>query len=71
MGKSCANWQPAPGNLASYQGKTRAHTRNVIIIAEGRHGFMVVDAIGRKGINVRLTVKKSSLQQPQPDLFLQ
>jgi hypothetical protein len=30
---------------------------------------MIVEAIGRKGANVRLTVKRESLREPQPDLF--
>ncbi|NHC07965.1 hypothetical protein DFR40_0213 [Azonexus fungiphilus] len=62
-------WMPQPGDLALYVGRTRAQTRNVIVVAEARAGRMVVDAIGRKGINVRLTVCRDSLRQPQPDLF--
>lgn len=30
---------------------------------------MVVEAIGRRGSKVRLTVGRDSLRQPQPDLF--
>lgn len=37
--------------------------------AEAFGGRFVVEAIGRKGILVRLTVKRESLVQPQPDLF--
>jgi hypothetical protein len=40
-----------------------------MIIAEAVAGRMVVEAIGRKGINVRLTVCRTSLREPQPDLF--
>jgi len=62
-------WSPQPGNLALYVGRTRAQSRNVIVVAEARSGRMVVEAIGRRGINVRLTVSRDSLRQPQPDLF--
>lgn len=63
-------WNPQPGGLALYVGRTRAQTRNVIVVAEARAGRMVVDAIGRKGVNVRLTVSRDSLREPQPDLFV-
>lgn len=63
-------WNPQPGSLALYVGRTRAQTRNVIVVAEARAGRMVVDAIGRKGVNVRLTVSRDSLREPQPDLFV-
>jgi hypothetical protein len=63
------NWIPAPGTMATYIGRTKAQTRNVIVIAEAVRGCMVVEAIGKKGINVRLTVSRDSLRQPQPDLF--
>ena len=67
--KTMPTWIPAPGLLATYIGRTKAQTRNVMIIAEAVAGRMVVEAIGRKGINVRLTVSRDSLRQPQPDLF--
>ncbi len=67
--KTMPLWTPAPGLLATYVGKTKAQTRNVMIIAEAVAGRMVVEAIGRKGINVRLTVSRTSLREPQPDLF--
>ncbi len=62
-------WSPAPGTLATYVGRTKAQTRNVIVVAEAVAGRMIVEAIGRKGANVRLTVKRESLREPQPDLF--
>lgn len=62
-------WTPSPGSLALYVGRTKVRTRNVIVVAEARAGRMVVDAIGRKGVNVRLTVSRDSLREPQPDLF--
>jgi hypothetical protein len=30
---------------------------------------MVVEAVGKKGLNVRFTVKRENLARPQPDLF--
>ena len=60
---------PAPGLLATYVGRTKARTRNVMIIAEAVAGRMVVEAIGQKGIKVRLTVSRNNLKEPQPDLF--
>ncbi len=62
-------WIPAPGTMATYIGRTKAQTRNVIVIAEAVAGRMVVEAVGKKGVNVRLTVKRESLKEPQPDLF--
>jgi hypothetical protein len=62
-------WSPTPGKMATYVGRTKAQTRNVIVIAEAVAGRMIVEAIGRKGANVRLTVKRESLREPQPDLF--
>lgn len=64
-----SKWSPTPGTLATYVGRTKAETRNVIVIAEARGGCMVVEAIGKGGFGVRLTVKRTSLIQPQPDLF--
>lgn len=64
-----AKWIPTPGKMATYVGRTKAQTRNVIVIAEAVAGRMIVEAIGRKGANVRLTVKRESLREPQPDLF--
>jgi hypothetical protein len=62
-------WTPAPGSIALYVGRTKAKTRTVRVIAEAVAGRMVVEAIGLKGVNVRLTVKRESLAEPQPDLF--
>ncbi len=55
--------------MATYIGRTKAQTRNVIVIAEAVAGRMIVEAIGKSGANVRLTVKRESLRKPQPDLF--
>lgn len=39
------------------------------VIAGAVRGRFAVEPIGRKGVVVRLTVKRDSLIQPQPDLF--
>lgn len=62
-------WTPTPGHLATYTGRTGSSRRNMLVIAEAVDGRFVVEAIGRKGVVVRLTVKRDSLIQPQPDLF--
>ncbi|MCL2523265.1 MAG: hypothetical protein FWF20_03045 [Betaproteobacteria bacterium] len=64
-----SRWQPIPGAIATYRGQTRAGRRMVRVIAEAVGDCMIVEAIGRKGICVRFTVKRHSLSQPQPDLF--
>ena len=62
-------WTPIPGTLATYIGRTKASKRNVMVVAEAVAGRMCVQAIGKKGVIVRFTVKRESLQEPQPDLF--
>lgn len=62
-------WTPTPGAIATYNGRTRASTRNVLVVAEAVAGRMYVEAIGKRGFTVRFTVKRESLVQPQPDLF--
>jgi len=62
-------WIPAPGAIATYLGRTKASTRTVRVLAEAVAGRMVVEAVGKKGVNVRFTVKRESLARPQPDLF--
>lgn len=69
LAETMSIWIPAPGLLATYVGRTKAKTRNVMIIAEAVAGRMVVEAIGQKGIKVRLTVSRNNLKEPQPDLF--
>ena len=63
------SWIPTPDIMATYFGRTMAQTRNVIVIAEAVRGRMVVEAIGKKGLNVHLTVSRDNLREPQPDLF--
>lgn len=41
----------------------------MMVLAEAVGGRFVVEAIGKTGVIVRLTVKRKSLAQPQPDLF--
>jgi hypothetical protein len=63
-------WIPTPGNIAAYIGRAGSSRRNMLIVAEAVGGRFVVEAIGRKGVVVRLTVKRDSLKEPQPDLFV-
>ena len=60
---------PLAGSLMTYLGRSRATTRNVRVLAEASGGRMVVEAIGRKGVPVRLTVKPENLRPMEPDLF--
>lgn len=60
---------PSAGSLVTYMGRTRTSARNVRVLAEASGGRMVVEAIGRQGVPVRLTVKQENLRPMQPDLF--
>lgn len=62
-------WTSTPTHLAAYPGRTGSIHCNMLVIAEAVGGRFVVEAIGRKGVVVRLTVKRDSLIKPQPDLF--
>ena len=62
-------WIPTPGSMATYTGRTGSGRRNMLVVAEAVGGRFIVQAIGRKGVIVRLTVKRESLLEPQPDLF--
>lgn len=62
-------WLPNAGTVATYRGRRIASTRNVRVIAEASGGRMVVEAIGKQGVPVRLTVKRESLLPMQPGLF--
>ena len=62
-------WTPAPGKLAAYIGRTGSARRTMLIVAEAVGSRFVAEAIGRKGVVVRLTVKRDSLREPQPDFF--
>lgn len=69
MAKSPSPWLPPAGTLASYRGRSARSLRNVRVVAEASAGRMVVEAIGRQGLPVRLTVKRDNLSPMQPDLF--
>lgn len=71
MSRSTTSWLPQAGGLASYvgAGKSLRHARQVRIKAEARKDRFVVEAIGRSGVPVLITVKRDSLSPPQPDLF--
>ena len=62
-------WMPPAGTLATYRGRSRQSMRNVRVVAEASAGRMVVEAVGKKGMLVRLTVKRDNLAPMQPDLF--
>lgn len=62
-------WLPNAGTVATYRGRRTASTRNVRVIAEASGGRMVVEAIGKQGLPVRLTVKRENLMPMQPGLF--
>ena len=67
--KPPSKWTPTPGVIATYTGRTGSGKRTMLVVAEAVGGRFVVEAIGRKGVVVRLTVKRESLKQPQPCLF--
>ena len=58
-----------PGAFAMYVGPTRNATRKVLVLAEASGGWMYVEAVGQKGVNVRFSVKRSNLREPELDLF--
>lgn len=62
-------WLPDAGTVATYRGRSSKSARNVRVIAEASGGCMVVEAIGKKGVPVRLTVKQTNLMPMQPGLF--
>ncbi len=69
MPKSKAQWLPNAGSFVAYRGRSSKSERNVRVIAEASGGRMVVEAIGRQGVPVRLTVKQENLRPMQPSLF--
>lgn len=69
MSRAKSAWLPPAGTLATYRGRTRHSLRNVRVLAEASAGRMVVEAVGRQGVLVRLTVKQTNLAPMQPDLF--
>lgn len=69
MNRTRSAWLPPAGSLVTYAGRNRRLTRNVRVLAEASAGRMVIEAIGRQGVPVRLTVKQENLRPMQPDLF--
>lgn len=69
MSRSRTAWIPPAGTLVTYAGRSRKLARNVRVLAEASGGRMLVEAIGRQGVPVRLTVKRDNLAPMQPDLF--
>lgn len=69
MSKKPSPWLPPAGALACYRGRSLRSMRNVRVVAEASAGRMVVEAIGKQGVPVRLTVKRENLSPMQPDLF--
>lgn len=70
MPRISPTWIPPAGSLVTFSSRSqRGQTRNVKVIAEASAGRMVVEAIGRKGVPVRLTVKQENLHPLQPSLF--
>ena len=55
--------------LAEYRGRTASSRRMVKVLAEASGGRMCVEAFGKKGYNVRLTVKRESLREAEQGLF--
>ena len=72
MARKKSIWLPQIGSIASYIGRASRLARggyNVRIIAETCADRMVVEAIGRRGLPVRFTVKRKNLAPLQPGLF--
>lgn len=69
MLRAKSNGLPSAGTVATFRGRSSKSTRNVRVIAEASGGRMVVEAIGKQGIPVRLTVKQENLLPMQPGLF--
>lgn len=67
MSRANIPWLPPIGALVLHRGRHSA--RNVRVLAEAVGGRMVVEAVGRQGRLVRLTVKRENLGPLQPDLF--
>lgn len=69
MPRSRTCWLPNAGTVATYIGRRRNSARNVRVIAEAVAGRMIVEAIGKRGLPVRFTVKQENLRPLQPGLF--
>ncbi len=72
MARKKTAWLPQIGIVATYIGRASRMSKggyNVRVIAEACAGRMVVEAIGRRGVPVRFTVKRENLAPLQPGLF--
>lgn len=72
MARRKTPWLPPIGVVVTYVGRASRLARggyNVRVVAETCAGRMVVEAIGRKGLPVRFTVKRENLAPLQPGLF--
>ena len=69
MAREHASSLPSAGTVVVYRGRGHNSERNVRVIAEASGGRMVVEAIGRQGVPVRLTIKQENLLPMQPGLF--
>jgi hypothetical protein len=69
MSRSKSAWVPPAGTVATYLGRSRKLSRTVRVLAEASAGRLVVEAIGRQGVPVRITIKQENLKPLQPGLF--
>lgn len=69
MARAKSHWLPDAGTVATYRGRSSKSVRNVRVVAEASGGRMIVEAIGKQGVPVRLTVKQENLVPMQPGLF--
>lgn len=72
MARKKTTWLPQIGSVATYVGRGSTLARggyNVRVVAETCAERMVVEAIGRRGLPVRFTVKLKNLAPLQPGLF--
>jgi hypothetical protein len=69
MSKDKAHSLPSAGTVVVYRGRSGKSERNVRVLAEASGGRMVVEAIGRQGVPVRLIIKQENLRPLQPCLF--
>lgn len=72
MARKKTSWLPQIGVVATYVGRSGSLARggyNVRIVAETCADRMLVEAIGRRGLPIRFTVKRQNLAPLQPGLF--
>ncbi len=69
MARPTQPWFPPAGTVVAFAGRSSRAARHVRVIAEARAGRMVVEALGRRGVPVRITVKRENLRPMQPGLF--